>query len=354
MKYIVYKTTNLLNGHFYIGVHKTKDPDIFDGYIGNGIYINQPSTYQLGKTKMQIAVKEFGVKNFRRETLAIFDNEISAYFLESEIVNFEFLARDDVYNMILGGLGGNTSLKPCYQYDTDGNYIKTFNTLLEAADSCNKTFQGIHHAIVYKCKCGDYYWNRDKVDKLDLSAYNDLVLPIKVYRYNAKDGKFDSEFESISKAAKDSNVTIVEVSRSAKLGYKVKEFYFLFVKADSYDKAKSIYINNREVFKYDTDGNFLQGYESQFQAQEDNPGSNITKAIKNKKPDTNGFLWSLEKLPKFVEKRNSKKKKVGKFDTDGNLLQTWESVSDCIKEVGMSRSYVTVGKMYKGYLYKHI
>ena len=36
MKYIVYKTTNLINGKIYIGVHRT-NPDIFDGYIGCGV-----------------------------------------------------------------------------------------------------------------------------------------------------------------------------------------------------------------------------------------------------------------------------------------------------------------------------
>lgn len=353
MKYIVYKTTNLINQYIYIGVHQTKDPDVFDGYLGNGIYINQPNTYKYSKTKMQQAVNEFGVKNFKREVIAVFDDSISAYFLESELVNETFLARNDVYNMVLGGFGG-TSYVECHQYDNTGKYIKTFTSYSEAGESCNKTGNGIYHAIVYKCKCGGYYWNRDKVDVLDLSQYNDLVLPIKVYRYLVESGKFDKEYDSISKAAEDSNATIVQVSRSAKICYRVGKYQFLFVKADSYDKAKSIYLNNREVFKYDSSGNFLQSYIAQYLAEQDNPNSNITSAIKNKKQCTNGFYWSLEKLPKFMEKRNSKKKKVGKFDKDGNLLQTWESVKACIEEVGMSRAYVTVGKTYKGYIYKHI
>lgn len=35
-KWIVYCTTCIVNNKIYIGVHKTKTPDVFDGYIGGG------------------------------------------------------------------------------------------------------------------------------------------------------------------------------------------------------------------------------------------------------------------------------------------------------------------------------
>ena len=102
MKYIVYKTTNLINNYIYIGVHKTQDPNIFDSYIGCGVYINKPYTYEKAKTKFQQAVKEFGTSNFRRETLAIFDTDVEAYELEEKLINKNFIARPNVYNMVLG------------------------------------------------------------------------------------------------------------------------------------------------------------------------------------------------------------------------------------------------------------
>lgn len=50
MKYIVYKTTNLINNFIYVGVHKTTTPDVFDGYLGCGAYISRPSSYNKSKT----------------------------------------------------------------------------------------------------------------------------------------------------------------------------------------------------------------------------------------------------------------------------------------------------------------
>lgn len=350
MKYIVYKTTNLVNYYIYIGVHKTYNPDVFDGYIGNGVYINQPETYKYSKTKFQTAVNEFGVKNFRRETLAIFDTPEEASFLEEQLVNFEFLKRSDVYNMILGGYHSDTVA--VYQYDLNGNYIKKFDSYQDAATEINKTVSGIYNSILYNCKCGEFYWAKEKVDVLDISNYN-KVIPIKVYRYLGT-GEFDKEFDSISSAAKDSSLTTMQISKSAKLGYKAGNYYFSFIKSDGYDKAKSLYLSVRPVYKYDSSGKFLKEYSNQIEAERENKGSNITSAINHKSICKNGFLWALEKLPVFC-KTNSAKKKVGMFNLNGQLLKEWDSVKSCIEETKITKRYITYEVVYKGeYIFRHI
>lgn len=350
MKYIVYKTTNLVNSYIYIGVHKTYSPDSFDGYIGNGVYIDRPDTYKYSKTKFQTAVNEFGVKNFKRETLAIFDTPEEASFLEEQLVNFEFLKRPDVYNMILGGY--HPISLPVYQYDLEGKFIKKFNSYEEAALAINKTTSGIFNSILYNCKCGDFYWAKDQMDFLDISNYN-KVIPIKVYRYLST-GEFDKEFESISSAAAESNLTTMQISKSAKLGYKAGEYQFNFIKCDRYDKAKSIYLSIRPVYQYDAEGNFLREYSNQIEAERENKGSNITSAINHKSVCKNGFLWALEKLPAFC-KTNSAKKKVGMFNTKNELIKEWESVKSCIEETKVPKRYITHEILYKGeFIFRHI
>jgi len=89
--FIIYKTTNLINGMIYIGAHKTKDID--DGYIGSGMYL-------------QSAIKKYDASNFKREILFLCKDREEMYQKEAELVTEEFIKRDDTYNLHIGGVGG--------------------------------------------------------------------------------------------------------------------------------------------------------------------------------------------------------------------------------------------------------
>jgi dissimilatory sulfite reductase (desulfoviridin) alpha/beta subunit len=86
MFYYLYEIKNTINNKIYVGVHKTAN--LNDGYMGSGKAINR-------------AIKKYGVENFTKTILEYFTNETSMYSKEKEVVNEEFLARPDVYNLSL-------------------------------------------------------------------------------------------------------------------------------------------------------------------------------------------------------------------------------------------------------------
>lgn len=89
--YIVYKIINLLNGKVYIGVHQTDD--LNDDYVGSGKYLKR-------------AIEKHGQENFIKEIIQCFDNPEDMFSLEKEMVNEEFVKRNDTYNLKEGGEGG--------------------------------------------------------------------------------------------------------------------------------------------------------------------------------------------------------------------------------------------------------
>ena len=88
--HILYKTTNNINNKIYIGVHSTDNLE--DGYLGSGVSIGH-------------AIRKYGISNFSREIIEYFENPEDMYKREEEIVNEEFIDREDNYNISLGGRG---------------------------------------------------------------------------------------------------------------------------------------------------------------------------------------------------------------------------------------------------------
>lgn len=146
-KYIVYQTTNKINNKIYIGVHGTMTPDQFDGYIGCGVDIFRPATYLHPNTPFKYAVKKYGTSAFIRTTIQIFDSEDDAYKLEAELVNEQFIKREDTYNLILGGRSteyANPKVK-VYMYDLDGNFEMEFESVTDAAKYLDPICKGGGH-----------------------------------------------------------------------------------------------------------------------------------------------------------------------------------------------------------------
>ena len=87
-KYVIYRTTNLVNGKSYVGKHETYNLD--DGYMGSGKLLKR-------------AMKKYGRENFKTEILEVYDNERDMNLAERILVVVD---PDISYNLCPGGQGG--------------------------------------------------------------------------------------------------------------------------------------------------------------------------------------------------------------------------------------------------------
>ena len=89
-----YKITNIINNHFYYGIHSTDN--INDGYMGSGRRLNR-------------AFKKYGITNFKKDIIKYFDTREDASDYECEMVTEELVKSNDCYNCRLGGEEFKTS-----------------------------------------------------------------------------------------------------------------------------------------------------------------------------------------------------------------------------------------------------
>lgn len=87
MFYTIYRITNIINNKTYTGKHQTKD--LNDGYMGSGKLISA-------------AIKKYGIENFKKEILYVFDTEEEMNNKEKELV----VVSEETYNLVEGGKGG--------------------------------------------------------------------------------------------------------------------------------------------------------------------------------------------------------------------------------------------------------
>ena len=89
--HFIYKTTNLVNEKYYIGMHSTNDLE--DGYIGSG-------------QRLWHSIRKYGRENFQMEILEFFPDRSSLKEREKELVNESLLHDPMCMNLALGGEGG--------------------------------------------------------------------------------------------------------------------------------------------------------------------------------------------------------------------------------------------------------
>lgn len=160
--HFIYKTTNLKNGKFYIGMHSTDD--LNDGYLGSG-------------TKLRRSIRRHGIENFKLEILEFLQDRDSLKEKEKELVNEDLLKDPMCMNLKTGGEGGISSEEHRKKFlfnakktqipnlnkgretqkrlwNTNETWASIMRTKLSNNAKANKGYTGMKHSSETKAKIG--------------------------------------------------------------------------------------------------------------------------------------------------------------------------------------------------------
>lgn len=288
-KFIVYKTTNKINGYIYIGVHGT-DTDIDDGYIGNSLY-KTSKTFK--KYKFHNAVKKYGGQNFVRETLFEYpyteQGKKAAFKKEAELVNRDFLKRKDVYNTCLGGkVPSSVHEKPIAQYEINGKFIRMWYSASEVERELGFSNSGISTCCVKKSYCCGFQWRYYTGDESDIEEIQTKEKV--VYQFDLQ-GNYLNYYKSVKLAEIATGISSTLISRVC-LDQQCQAggYYWNYKKRfDFREKKKKV----TAVACYDDSGKFIKSYTSLIEAaKENNVGApSIHKAISGQRKHCNKLRW---------------------------------------------------------------
>lgn len=357
MKYIVYLTTNTVNNKIYVGVHKTENSEIFDGYIGNSINIFEAnSELKSPKLPFHKAVKKYGYNAFKRATIKVFDNEQDALDLEAEIVNEDFIKRTDTYNVTVGGGMPPLLNKIIYQYDFEGNFIKEWKSITEAGNTLKSSPTSIGRAALFNRTACNSFWSFYKFQKLDISEYKKYSPEQPVHIYN-EFGIYEKSFNSMSECAKHLNDCLSHIQRSIKTGVKTKGYYISLELYSEYKKPKSERLSGM-IHQYDLEGNYIQSFKTPKDLKEtlDIDTKGVNNSIKVGQ-SYKGFLWVRgEKLDKVNPlNTTTKARKIGQYTMEGELIHIFNTVREARKEFpNVSKVLNGTAKHCHNYIFKYL
>lgn len=298
MKYIVYCTTCLKNGKIYIGVHKTENPDVFDGYIGNGL--NVGFLLKNPKTAFQHAVKKYGYNNFKRAVLFVFDSENEAYEKEKEIVTLDFIKRKDNYNVKTGGIGGSYPKLWIYRYHLDGTYWEEFLGYAEISERFNCDQTSVYNACKNQRSFKSSYWSFKKQTKLNIEQYH-LSKFSTIYQFDTN-GNLIKEWDCIKDICVALDTTKSNIISALHKKSLAKKYYFTRDKNEIYNILK-------------------------------------TKDVYNT-------------LPKI---KPGQPRKIAQYDLNEKLIKIWDNIKSCAREYSKCREVAKgILKSTKGFIFKYI
>lgn len=236
---VIYKTTNLINGKFYVGKDAKNNPN----YLGSG-------------KALKHAIDKYGKENFKKEILEVCSSLDELVEREKFWIN-ELNALTEGYNMTEGGAGGDTWT----------------NSDLE-----------IHWNV------GKTPWNKGKTDVYTEATRNKIS--------ESKKKSFQENPETkINKGTFLSGENHREFGKKqdkSRVNKRVNTLTSLGVYDRLKDKMKgNSHAKQRPVKQFDLDGNFINEYNSVTEAADaiGIPRHRIYFVVQGKQKHTNGYIF---------------------------------------------------------------
>lgn len=288
--YVVYCHTNNVNGKKYIGITN----NIKRRWSRSGKeYENQV----IGR-----AFQKYGWDSFTHEILYENITKEKAERLERDIISkLKCRINEDGYNVAAGGmLTSDFLMVPVDQYDVNGNFIKSWNGMIEAGNSLGVHATNISAVCTGKTHtCGGYKWAYKGEQPYD-GVLN--VLKKEVYQFDLF-GTLITKYNSISEASATSGVGGTLISKCCSgIIASCGGYLWSFNKklsANMHEVSSSI------VDMYDTDGNYIKTFTSIREAKSYIGGGNIVGSCNGRCITARGYVFRYHGEP-FNKYRTAK------------------------------------------------
>ena len=339
----IYCITNKVNNKKYIGQTRT---DIETRWRGHRSDANNPNGQ---KFAIHLAMNKYGIENFTIEQIEKIEvgelcelldmlNDREQYYIKK----YNAISPNG-YNLTVGGESGNINdLKPVVQYDTFGNFINEYQSIIEAEIMTD----GNHRAISACCKhrlrtSGGFVWeykgNQPRIyGKIKRITY-------KVDQYSL-DGKFIKTYDNSVIPAEElgghpSNINSVcnGITKSA--------FGFIWRKHgepfDKYETRERIRFINQNVNQFDFDGNLICVYDDYMPFPEYVIHNGVVyDCCRGKCAYAYGYIWTFgEDKPNLIKIPYSQRT-LYMYDLNGCFIQKYKNVYEASNILGVNESEI--------------
>lgn len=232
------------------------------------------------------------------------------------------------------------NLRPVSQFDLEGNLIREYRSIAEAASKNEISSSNIIACLNGKLKTtGGYIWKSNRDTRNFYKAIDQYDMT-KTYVRTHKSITEAARYTGIPRSTISSNVS----------GYTTHAGNYIFVPSGESVENIEVVVSPKHsicIDQYTLDGKFVKTYPSLYTAARENGlhQPNITNCIKSGNRTSGGYIWVKhgEKPPKNLISNGrvvGKRAKINKVDENGNILDTYKSITECAKRTGISKQKI--------------